>query len=272
MGKEERCHAMTATGEQVMGVRGDKSWWFTIGSTQGACWTAGRSSSHRLIRVFTVTQSFFLHFYLLGVVWTTTLLMGIWYFAYKVAPLSSESLSYVAAVSHLTGSFYTAAPLSLCTFYSLEASNFAADQVAEFKVEGQEKLSITDFDLWGYVKPITRLGWCQWAGAAIFAWGWLLSCDSCMCFRLFKQNDACFVTCAHPDAYFLVLVQGSLRERGDQTAKYVIPHGDWFEIVSSPHYLAEMVANLAFAAAKTRRWCLPKFEDYLRWAILTLVY
>ncbi|KAK9012262.1 hypothetical protein V6N11_040325 [Hibiscus sabdariffa] len=298
MGKEERCHAMTATGEQVMGVRGDKSWWFTIGSTQGACWTAGRSSSHRLIRVFTVTQSFFLHFYLLGVVWTTTLLMGIWYFAYKVAPLSSESLSYVAAsvflsllmeihvlrrlyetfhvfnysssarmhiFGYLTGIyFYTAAPLSLCTFYSLEASNFAADQVAEFKVEGQEKLSITDFDLWGYVKPITRLGWCQWAGAAIFAWGWLLSCDSCMCFRLFKQNDACFVTCAHPDAYFLVLVQGSLRERGDQTAKYVIPHGDWFEIVSSPHYLAEMVANLAFAAAKTRRWCLPKFEDYLR--------
>lgn len=70
------------------------------------------------------------------------------------------------------GSFYTAAPLSLCTFCVLEAFIFAADQVAEFKVEGQELVSITDFDLWGYVKPITRLGWCQWAGAAIFAWGW----------------------------------------------------------------------------------------------------
>ncbi|KAL4366955.1 hypothetical protein GQ457_05G012510 [Hibiscus cannabinus] len=278
------------------------------------------SSSNR----FTVPQSFFLHFYLLGVVWTTILLMGIWYFAYEVAPLGSESLSYVAAVNHLTGGshvfslhksrftsaedrfnvwksvfllllmeihvlrrlyesfhvfnyspsarmhifgyltgiyFYAAAPLSLCTFCALEAFNFAADQVAEFKAEGQEMLSIMDFDLWGYVKPITRLGWCQWAGAAIFAWGW------------FHQF------CCHA-------ILGSLRERGDQTAVYVIPHGDWFEIVSSPHYLAEMiiyagllvasggtdftiwlllgfvVANLSFAAAETHRWYLQKFEDY----------
>lgn len=29
--------------------------------------------------------------------------MGTWYFAYKVAPLSVESLSYSAAATHLTG-------------------------------------------------------------------------------------------------------------------------------------------------------------------------
>ncbi|MFQ6662333.1 hypothetical protein Gotur_030198 [Gossypium turneri] len=247
------------------------------------------SSTHR----FTVPQSFFLHFYLLAAVWTTSLLTCTWYFAYKVAPLGTESLSYPFAASHLTGGshvfsihksrftsaedrfnvwksvfllllmevhvlrrlyetfnvfnysssarmhifgyltgiyFYTAAPLSLCTFCVLEAFNFAADQVAEFKVEGQEL--------------------------------------------------------------------GSLRERGDRTADYVIPHGDWFEIVSSPHYLAEMiiyagllvasggtdftiwlllgfvVANLAFAAAETHQWYLRKFEDYPhnRWAILPFVY
>ncbi|KAG8497599.1 hypothetical protein CXB51_008914 [Gossypium anomalum] len=233
------------------------------------------SSSHR----FTVPQSFFLHFYLLAVIWTTTLLMGTWYFAYKVTPLSTESLSYLAAANHLTGGslvfslhksrvssiddrlnvwkavfllllmeihvlrrlyetlqvfnyspsarmhifgyltgiyFYTAAPLSLCTFCVLEAFNFAADQVAEFKVEGQEMVSITNFDLWGYMKPLTRLGWCQWTGAVIFAWGWFhqLRCHA---------------------------ILGSLRERGDRTDKYVIPRGDWFEVVSSPHYLSEMV-------------------------------
>jgi hypothetical protein len=29
--------------------------------------------------------------------------------------------------------------------------------------------------------------------------------------------------------------------------EYVIPHGDWFEIVSSPHYLAEIVRSLSLS-------------------------
>ncbi|TYI88839.1 hypothetical protein E1A91_D03G010800v1 [Gossypium mustelinum] len=302
------------------------------------------SSSHR----FTVPQSFFLHFYLLALIWTTTLLMGTWYFAYKVTPLSTESLSYLAAANHLTGGslvfslhksrfssvddrfnvwkavfllllmeihvlrrlyetfqvfnyspsarmhivgyltgiyFYTAAPLSLCTFCVLEAFNFAADQVAEFKVEGQEMVSITDFDLWGYMKPLTRLGWCQWTGAVIFAWGWFhqLRCHAIL---------VCVSACLN------LSLSGSLRERGDRTNKYVIPYGDWFEVVSSPHYLSEMilyagllvasggtdftiwlllgfvVANLVLAAAETHRWYLRKFENYPRnrQAILPFVY
>ncbi|WRX10245.1 3-oxo-5-alpha-steroid 4-dehydrogenase [Theobroma cacao] len=313
------------------------------------------SSSHK----YTVPQSFFLHFYLLAVVWTTVLLMGIWWFAYEVAPLSVESLSYSAAASHLTGGFhvfslhksrfasaedrfnvwksvfllllmeihvlrrlyetlfvfnysssarmhifgyftgicfYIAAPLSLCTFCALEVVNFAADQVAEFKVEGQEMLSFTDFDLWGYVKPITRLGWCQWAGAAIFAWGWF---HQYCCHAILVDASLC------PDFGGLnefnvgkLILMGSLRGHRDQTVEYEIPLGDWFNIVSSPHYLAEMiiyvgllvasggtdftiwlllgfvVANLAFAAAETHRWYLQKFEDYPpdRWAVLPFVY
>lgn len=35
--------------------------------------------------------------------------------------------------------------------------------------------------------------------------------------------------------------QGSLRENSEQADEYVIPHGDWFDYVSSPHYLAEIV-------------------------------
>ncbi|XVF18000.1 hypothetical protein REPUB_Repub10bG0173800 [Reevesia pubescens] len=257
------------------------------------------SSSHK----FTVPQSFFLHFYLLGVVWTTLLLMGTWYFAFEVAPLSAESLSYPAAASHLTGGgahgfslhkprftsaeerfnvwksvfllllmevhvlrrlyetfhvfnysssarmhifgyltglyFYTAAPLSLCTFCAVEVVNFAADQVAQFNVEGQDMLLITNVDLWGYVKPMTRLGWCQWTGAVIFAWGWL-------------------------HQYYCHAILGSLREHRDGTAEYVIPHGDWFEIVSSPHYLAEMIiyAGLLVASGGT---------DFTIWLLVVFV-
>ena len=35
--------------------------------------------------------------------------------------------------------------------------------------------------------------------------------------------------------------QGSLRDQTEQVDEYVIPRGDWFESVSSPHYLAEIV-------------------------------
>ncbi|GKC17123.1 polyprenol reductase 2-like protein, partial [Tanacetum coccineum] len=70
---------------------------------------------------------------------------------------------------------------------------------------------------------------------------------------------------------------GSLREKTEKLEEYVIPYGDWFEYVSSPHYSAEIViyggllvasggadlslwllfafvvANLVFAATETQR-------------------
>ncbi|KAJ6937032.1 LOW QUALITY PROTEIN: polyprenol reductase 2-like [Populus alba x Populus x berolinensis] len=89
-------------------------------------------------------------------------------------------------------------------------------------------------------------------------------------------------------AYILTftIMMGSLREHVGKVDEYVIPHGDWFEIVSSPHYLAEIViyagivfgsggadltiwllfgfvvSNLIFAAAETHRWYLQKFDNY----------
>ena len=76
---------------------------------------------------------------------------------------------------------------------------------------------------------------------------------------------------------------------------YAVPHGDWFEVVSSPHYLAECVlyaglalvagarafprlapmlaavgANLALAARRTHAWYLETFPEYPknRWAMV----
>lgn len=43
------------------------------------------------------------------------------------------------------------------------------------------------------------------------------------------------------------IFQGSLREHAEQIDEYVIPHGDWFEIVSCPHYLAEIVISLSLS-------------------------
>ncbi|XP_018497776.2 polyprenol reductase 2-like [Pyrus x bretschneideri] len=100
-----------------------------------------------------------------------------------------------------------------------------------------------------------------------------------------------FLTCE-------ILLQGSLRDHSEPNDEYVIPHGDWFEIVSSPHYLAEIViyaglvvasggtdltiwllfgfvvSNLVLAAAETHRWYLQKFESYpkKRLAIIPFAY
>ncbi|CAN1768739.1 Polyprenol reductase 2 [Linum perenne] len=103
---------------------------------------------------------------------------------------------------------------------------------------------------------------------------------------------------------------GSLRSQGKKVDEYVIPYGDWFELVSSPHYLAEItvgaftlvafrlydyagfvvasggtdltiwlllafvVANLVMAAGETHMWYLHKFDTYPinRYVIIPFVY
>ncbi|KAF5742664.1 hypothetical protein HS088_TW09G00715 [Tripterygium wilfordii] len=112
---------------------------------------------------------------------------------------------------YLTGIFYnTAAPLSLCTCSVLEALNFTLDKFAVSKFASQG-VSFMEFDWWGYLRPLANLGWRQWVGAGLFAWGWV-------------HQWRCHA------------ILGSLRKRREQSDEYLIPRGDWFEIVSSPHY------------------------------------
>ncbi|XP_041012782.1 polyprenol reductase 2-like [Juglans microcarpa x Juglans regia] len=279
-----------------------------------------QSSSQR----FTIPQRFFCHFYWVAVVWTTLLLVTTWMYAYTTAPMVSEPFLYSSIASYLTGGshilswhksrstslkqiymvwrsvfllllmevqvlrrlfetiyvfnyspsarmhifsyliglfFYMAAPLSLCCNCIPEVYEFAVNGVAEFIVRGKSQMPAIEFDWWEFVNPLVKLGWRQWIGAAIFFWGWV-------------HQQRCHV------------ILGSLRDHMEQVDEYVIPHGDWFEIVSSPHYLAEIViyaslvvvsggadltiwllfafvvANLVFAAAETHRWYLRKFDNY----------
>jgi 3-oxo-5-alpha-steroid 4-dehydrogenase 3 / polyprenol reductase len=68
------------------------------------------------VQRFTVPQKFFLHFYVVGVVVTTTLLLAIWFYAYmKMTPLVPEPSSYSTIASHLVGS---SSSFSLASFWS----------------------------------------------------------------------------------------------------------------------------------------------------------
>ncbi|KAM7482672.1 hypothetical protein LguiB_007255 [Lonicera macranthoides] len=290
-----------------------------------------QSSAHK----FTVPQRLFSHFYVVAVVWTTLLVVATWLYAYRTASLISEPLRYSTIASHLTGGshilslhksrsstehmyivwrslfllllmeaqvlrrlfetiyvfkyspsarmhifgyltglfFYTAAPLSLCCPFAPEMFKFAANWLVEFIVKGKDRMLVSEYDIWALVIPLMRLRWYTWIGAAIFFWGWI-------------HQRRCHA------------ILGSLRENTEQVDDYLIPYGDWFNHVSCPHYLAELViygglvvasgggdltiwllfafvvANLAFAAAETHRWYLRKFDNYPtnRNAIIPFVY
>ncbi|KAM3369133.1 hypothetical protein ACQJBY_017189 [Aegilops geniculata] len=268
------------------------------------------SSSSSSKAKFTVPQKYFLHFYVVGVAVTTSLLLAICFYAYmKMTPLLPEPSSYSTIASHLIGSnsfsfgsvlsrtmehkyrvwrtvfvlllmeiqvlrrlyetenvfryspsarmhivgyltglfYYTAAPLSLASSCLPEAIDFIRGQIVEFIVKGRARMPDLVIDSPSLLKPLLKLGWCQWIGAIIFIWGSL-------------HQIRCHA------------ILGSLRENKDSD-EYVIPCGDWFSRVSCPHYLAELITNLSFAAVQTHRWYLQKFEDYprSRYAIIPFV-
>lgn len=262
---------------------------------------------------YTVPQRFFLHFYVVAVSLTTVLLLGMWVFATNLTEGSysfSAERRYVAwrtvfvlflmemqvlrrlyetlfvfkygssarmhIMGYLTGLyFYTAAPLSICATSAPEVVNSVIHLLAEFVVSERDIKPSFELDMlkYVYVSPLTKLGQLQWIGAGIFLWGWI-------------HQQRCHE------------ILGSLRQHKKQTDEYAVPHGDWFEVVSCPHYLAEIViyagiliasggldltmwllfgfvvANLVFSAAETQRWYIHKFETYpqKRYAILPFIY
>ena len=63
------------------------------------CWNIYRA----VLQKFTISQRFFLHFYVVAFIWTTLLLVGTWAYAYSMVPLVVEPFSYSTITSFLTG-------------------------------------------------------------------------------------------------------------------------------------------------------------------------
>ncbi|ONM14739.1 Polyprenol reductase 2 [Zea mays] len=168
-------------------------------------------------------------------------------------------------------SYYVAAPLSLASSCLPETIQYLRYQIAEFIVKGRAKMPDLAIVPSHLLKPLLKLGWCQWIGAIIFIWGSLhqIHCHAILvCIRFCHSTSYLFVANANNIQQQL----GSLREHKDSD-EYVIPCGDWFSRVSCPHYLAELITNLSFAAVQTHKWYLRKFEDYprSRYAIIPFV-
>ncbi|RYR24768.1 hypothetical protein Ahy_B02g058300 [Arachis hypogaea] len=185
-------------------------------------------------------QSFFLHFYIVASIWTTFLLVTTWFYAYTIVPPVRESSAYCTITSYLIGGsvlrtaqvlrrlfeiiyvfkyspsarmhilgyltgmfFYLAAPMSLCADCALDVYYFLVILVTKFIFVGKD-----------YMPPVeTWMEVLDWRG--YFFWGWI-------------HQQRCHK--------ILGLLQDS--RHAEESA---IPQGDWFEIVSSPHYLSETV-------------------------------
>eukprot|EP00250_Pteridium_aquilinum_P013158 c21166_g3_i1 orf=133-1062(+) len=244
---------------------------------------------------FTVPQRFFLHFYIVGTLFNGFLLLLmlaqtcvkpmpkfeisreeawrtvaiLFLFELQVLRRLYESL-YVSKFSrharmhilaYLLGLlFYVLASLSLFPRGKELMMNLMSGYPA-YK-HGIDKFEIS----LGGGNPLREIGWRYWISGAIFFWGSV-------------HQHRCHVILAS-------LRSSEMMKKDD--AQYKIPYGDWFEYVSSAHYLAEFVIyfsfvvatggqnintwllfvftilNLSIAADDTHKWYRRKFKNYPR--------
>eukprot|EP00249_Psilotum_nudum_P019378 c27222_g1_i4 orf=305-1270(+) len=289
--------------------------------------------------IFSVPQSYFLHFYIIGVVVNTVLLFTATFYAYTLmaspylpcmqfstlfgqlvhdtsfnTQFAKKSVSTLAKKFHLAWEtvfvlllmemqvvrrlyeslcvsnfsglarmhiaayifglmYYVLAPLSLC---SSEVGEMVMSTIqCTFHKNVRQGANNFGFDM-QWVELIFKMVWLPWIGGAFFIWGWI---------HQYKCHT------------ILASLRSKDKSKGNHATGYMVPYGDWFDCVSSAHYLAEIVMylglviatggqltvwllftfvvfNLSVAAVETHKWYLSKFEDYprSRWAICPFLF
>jgi hypothetical protein len=115
-------------------------------------------------------------------------------------------------------SYYTAAPLSLASSCISEAADYLQDQIAEFIVKGRARMPDLVIDSSFLLKPLLKLGWCQWIGAVIFIWG---SLHQTRCHAILVSIH--FLYCVRNRIYGGILV-GILSANANRMFPYVSNH------------------------------------------------
>ncbi|KAL6651244.1 hypothetical protein ACP70R_010169 [Stipagrostis hirtigluma subsp. patula] len=237
------------------------------------------SSSSSSKAKFTVPQRFFLHFYVVGVVVTTGLLLAIWFYAYmKMTPLLPEPSSYSTIASHLVGGSNS---FSLGNFWSHPMEHKYRVWRTVFvlllmEIQVLRRLYETEHVF--HYSPSARMHIIGYLAGLFFYVATPLSlASSCIAeaMQYLQGQIAEFIVKGRARMPDLVIdsssllkpllklgwgqwlgaiifiwgslhqirchaILGSLREHKDSD-EYVIPCGDWFSRVSCPHYLAELV-------------------------------
>lgn len=107
-------------------------------------------------------------------------------------------------------SYYVAAPLSLASSCLAEAIQYLRYQIAEFIVKGRARMPDLAIDPSHLLKPLLKLGWCQWIGAVIFIWGSLhqIRCHAILvCIHFCHSTSYLFVANANNIQQQLVCIE-----------------------------------------------------------------
>ncbi|KAJ0968779.1 hypothetical protein J5N97_021656 [Dioscorea zingiberensis] len=229
-------------------------------------------------RKFTVPQRYFLHFYLVAVLVTTTMLLLTWFYAYgKLIPSESESLHYSTVASHLTGgshvlSFHKTLTLKEHRYHAwrtvfvlllMEAQVLRRlyETVNVFSYSSSARMHILGYLTGLFFYTAAPLSLCCSVAPEAVSYGRGQIAEFIVRGRaampdlkfLWWEYAKPFLKlgwCQWFGAAFFIwgwchqlrchAILGSLREhRGAD--EYAIPRGDWFEYVSCAHYLAEIV-------------------------------
>lgn len=112
--------------------------------------------------------------------------------------------------SFFPASYYVAAPLSLASSCLPEAIQYLRYQLAEFIVKGRARMPDLAIDPSHLLKPLLKLGWCQWIGAVIFIWGSLhqIRCHAILvCIHFCHSTSYLFVANANNIQQQLVCIE-----------------------------------------------------------------
>ncbi|CAA2940387.1 polyprenol reductase 2 [Olea europaea subsp. europaea] len=234
---------------------------------------------HSSSRKFTVPQKYFIHFYILAVIWTSILLATTWHYAYRITPAVSEPSLYSSIANHLTGSSYvfslhkshsSSRDHKYCVWQSVFMLVLMEVQVVPrlfeslyvFKYSPSARMHILGYLTGLFFYTAAPLSLCGKYAPEIFKFVADLVAEF-----VIKGKDRMQVAefdwwghlypLLHLRWYIWIggaiflwgwihqrrchTILGSLRENEEKDEDYSIPNGDWFKYISSPHYLAEIV-------------------------------
>ncbi|XP_011627227.1 polyprenol reductase 2 isoform X2 [Amborella trichopoda] len=257
-----------------------------------------QSSSQR----FTVPQNFFLHFYLVAVVWTAALLVCTWSYAHDMTvSMASEALHFSTVASHLTGgshifsfdksrsshpelSYQIWTVVFLLLMMEAQVLRRFYESLYVFNYSSSARMRILGYLTGLFFYIAAPLSLCISYAPEVIRYvtqqaanyivkgrtympdvkiDWLEYIKPFVHLGLFQWIGAGIFIWGWTRQFRCHTILGSLRTQSEDD-EYKIPHGDWFEFVSCAHYLAEIVSNLTLAALETHNWYLRKFDDYPR--------
>lgn len=210
-------------------------------------------------KILLIPNRWFIHFYAFGLAWNTYLLFTFYQSCMQDIPSLQGVLTLLPTIKGNSSNsgvdcFSVLFTMSLITiqltrrlYESLFVASFTGEMHLLHYVVGLVFYGLVNLTVLAEIPTPLQQGWCN-------------SCQRHPNFSLLHLTAVSLFAWANYHQYNCHKILGTLTATTPSGRKvYAIPCGDWFNYVSSPHYLAEIIIYIAlFLAMKglSRRWPL----------------